>query len=421
MAAIVTAEKIMDNHASVGPFIIDPAGRDIFGEAERIRALGPVAQVEMPDGVRAWAVSDQVLLRRLLTDPRVSKDAYQHWSAWIKGEISSDWPLFPWVAVRNMLTAYGPDHRRLRGLVAGVFSARRIAALRPRIEVIVDGLLNEMAGLPPDRPVDLREHYALQLPITVICELFGIGDQTTRDEVRRCVELLFTIGKAPAETAAAFPRLQEILRGLVAEKRARPGDDLSSALIAARDDNAPLSEDELVDTLVLFVNAGHETTVNLLGHAIVAMLTSPGQLGLVRSGRVTWEDVIEETLRSQAPVPNLPLRFAIADIDIGDGVTLRAGEAILACYGAAGRDPLVHGRDAGQFDVTRAVKDHLAFGYGVHHCLGAPLARLEAAIALPALFGRYPDLALAVDPGELLPLESFVSNGYRAVPAWLTP
>jgi cytochrome P450 len=210
------------------------------------------------------------------------------------------------------------------------------------------------------------------------------------------------------------------MRELVAGKRERPGDDLSSALIAARDDNASLSEDELVDTLVLFVNAGHETTVNLLSKAIVALLTEPGQLGMVRAGRVTWEDVIEETLRGQAPVPNLPLRFAVEDIDIG-GVTLRTGEAILACYGAAGRDPLVYGPDAGQFDPTRAVKDHLAFGYGVHHCLGAPLARLEAAIALPALFERYPDLTLAVGPGELLPLESFVSNGYRAVPAWLTP
>jgi 2-hydroxy-5-methyl-1-naphthoate 7-hydroxylase len=232
---------------------------------------------------------------------------------------------------------------------------------------------------------------------------------------------LFNIGKAPEETLAAFQRLQQILRELVAEKREHPGDDLSSALIAARDDTSPLSEEELVDTLALFVSAGHETTVNLLGNAIVAMLTHPDQLGLVRGGDVTWQEVIEETLRNQAPVPNLPLRYAVEDIDLGDGVTLRAGEAILACYGAAGRDPLVHGPDSDRFDVTRAAKTHLAFGYGVHHCLGAPLARLEAAIALPALFERYPDLTLAAEPGELLPLESFVSNGYRALPARLTP
>ncbi len=319
------------------PFVIDPTGRDIFGEAERIRALGPVACVEMPGGVRAWAVSDQRLLRRLLADPRISRDAYQHWPAWINGEIPADWPLFAWVAVRNMLNAYGSDHRRLRGLAVGAFTARRVAALRPRIEAITAGLLNGLDGLPPDRPVDLREHYTYRLPITVICELFGIGDQATRAEVSRCSDAIFNIGKAPEETATAFPRLQQILRDLVAEKRERPGDDLSSALIAVRDgDTPPLSEEELVDTLVAFMTAGHETTVNLLGNAIVAMLTSPDQLARVRVGDATWADVTEETLRTQAPIPNMPMRYPIEDIDIGDGVTLRAGEAVLACYGAAG-------------------------------------------------------------------------------------
>ncbi|NBE97968.1 cytochrome P450 [Nonomuraea sp. KC401] len=407
----------MDND----PFVIDPSGSDVLGEAERIRALGPVARVEMPGGVRAWAVSDQALLRRLLVDPRVSKDAGRHWPAWIKGEIPMDWPLFPWVAVRNMLTAYGADHRRLRGLIAGAFTARRVTALRPRIEAITGDLLDDLAGLPAGAPIDLRDRYTYQLPIKVICELFGIADEATRVEVSRCVDLLFNVGKAPEESAAAFPRLQGLLRDLVAEKRERPGDDLSSDLIAARDDTSPLSEEELVDTLALFVSAGHETTVNLLGNTIVALLTDPGQLARVRGGGATWDDAIEETLRHQAPVPNMPLRFAVEDIDVGDGVTLRAGEAILACYGAAGRDPLVHGPDAGRFDVTRTVKDHLAFGYGVHHCVGAPLARLEAGIALPALFERFPDLALAAAPGELLPLESFVSNGYRALPVRLAP
>jgi 2-hydroxy-5-methyl-1-naphthoate 7-hydroxylase len=406
----------------MAPFVIDPTGRDILGEAERIRALGPVTRVELPGGVQAWAVSDQELLRRLLVDPRVSKDAYRHWPAWINGEISSEWPLFPWVAVRNMLTAYGPEHRRLRGLIAGAFTTRRIAALRPRIEAITSDLLDELAHLPPDRPVDLREHYTYRLPIQVICELFGIADEATREEVSRCVDLLFNIGKAPEQTFAAFPRLREILGELVAEKRERPGDDLSSALIAVRDDDtAPLSEEELVDTLLLFVSAGHETTVNLLGNAIVAMLAHPDQLRRVRGGEVTWTDVIEETLRYQAPVPNLPLRFAVEDIDLGDGVILRAGEAILACYGAAGRDPLVHGPESNRFDVTRAAKTHLAFGYGVHHCLGAPLARSEAAIALPALFARYPEVRLAAEPDGLLPLESFLSSGYQALPARLTP
>ncbi|MEV5570009.1 cytochrome P450 [Spirillospora sp. NPDC052269] len=399
-----------------GPFVLDPTGADVLGDAARIRMRGPAARVVLPDGVPAWAISDPELLRRLLTDERVSKDGYQHWPPLLKGEVGPAWPLFAWVAVRNMFTAYGPDHRRLRRLVSSAFTVRRTAALRPRIEAIVARLLDEIAEAGADGPVDLRDRFAYPLPIQVICELFGIGDEETREEIRRCVDVFFRTNATPEEAAAALPRLQGILRGLVEEKRERPGDDLSSALIAARDGGSQLSEDELVDTLALFLSAGHETTVNLLDNAVHVMLTRPGQLALVREGRATWDDVIEETLRAEPPVANLPLRFAVEDIEVDGGVVLRRGEAIICCLGAAGRDPGLHGADADVFDLTRADKEHLAFGHGVHRCLGAPLARLEAEIALPALFTRFPDLRLAVDPGELRPLPSFISNGHQALP-----
>lgn len=409
----------MEQAADDRPFVIDPTGRDLHAEAARLRALGPAVRVELPGGVPAWAVCGQELLRDLLTDPRVSKDAHQHWAAWIKGEVTAEW-LFPWVGVRNMFTSYGPGHRRLRGLVAGAFTARRTAELRPRIERIVGDALDELAGLDQGKGVDLREHYAYPIPIDVICELFGVTDEDTREQVRRCVDAFFRTAADPEEAAEAYPRIQRILHALIDEKRRRPADDLSSALIAARDAGSRLSEEELVATLSLFLSAGHESTVNLLDHAIFALLTHPDQLALVLDGRVTWEAVIEEALRHQAPVASIPLRYAVEDIDLGHGVTLRAGDAILACYAAAGRDPLVHGPDAGRFDVTRPAKDHLAFGHGAHHCLGAPLARMEALVALPALFTRYSGLTLATDPGSLTPVESFISNGHRTLPVRLT-
>jgi 2-hydroxy-5-methyl-1-naphthoate 7-hydroxylase len=166
------------------------------------------------------------------------------------------------------------------------------------------------------------------------------------------------------------------------------------------------------------IAAGHETTVNLLDQALTGLLGDPGQLAHVRAGRVPWKDVVEEALRWRAPVAYLPLRYAVEDVEV-DGVTIRKGEAILAGYAGAGQDPDLYGDDGDRFDVTRPGKEHLAFGYGVHFCLGAPLARMEAEIALPAFFSRFPDAAFAVDPSELVPIASFISNGHRRLPVVL--
>ncbi|MFF3766210.1 cytochrome P450 [Streptomyces sp. NPDC001922] len=401
------------------PVVIDPSGRDIHGEAARIREQGPVAPVELPGGIRAWAVSEHSVLKELLTDPRVSKDPRRHWPLWINGEITPEWPLFTWVAVTNMFTAYGAEHRRLRKLVSAAFTARRTAALRPRIEAMTAELLDGLAATRPGDTVDLREAYCYPIPIQVISELFGVSDPVMRTELRRLVDSIFNTAATAEEAAATFQSVRTVLAGLVAVKRKEPGDDLTSVLIAAREeDGSRLTEAELVDTLLLMISAGHETTVNLLDNAIHALLTRPDQLALVRAGGASWSDVIEETMRAEAPVASLPLRYAVEDIDAG-GVTVRKGDAILAAYAAAGRNPASHGADADRFDVTRADKEHLAFGYGAHHCLGAPLARLEAEIALPALFSRFPDLALAVPADDLEPVESFISNGHRSLPVRL--
>ncbi|WP_039933965.1 cytochrome P450, partial [Streptomyces viridochromogenes] len=264
--------------------------------------------------------------------------------------------------------------------------------------------------------------FCYPLPIQVIGELLGLPEELG-PELRAVVDGVFHTSADAAEVTDIYARFYAVLGELVAAKRASPGDDLTSALIAAHEEESGtrLSEQELLDTLMLVISAGHETTVNLLDNAVHALLTHPDQLAHVRDGRATWDDVIEETLRAEAPVASLPLRYAVEDLPLGelggpDGAVIRKGEAILASYAAAGRDPEQHGPDAARFDVTRAAKDHLAFGYGVHHCLGAPLGRLEARVALPALFERFPGLALAVPSDELRPVDSFISHGHRSLP-----
>jgi cytochrome P450 len=374
--------------------------------------------VELPGGVEAWAITQLERQRELMTDPRVSKDPYQHWPLWVNGEITDDWPLSFWVSLRSMFTAYGEDHRRLRSLVSKAFTARRVQMLRPRIEQNIQERLDALAAKPPGEMVDLREEFAYSLPIEVFCQLSGLPD-AMQPVLRDLVERGFDTAATKEEADATRVEFWLTMQKLVELKRQTPGDDLTSGLIAARDENGSrYEEEELVGTLIVMIGAGHETTVNLLDHAITALITHPEQLARVQAGRNSWNDVIDESLRWQPPANNVLLRYAVEDITF-DGVTIKKGDAIVISVAAAGRDPHRHGENADHFDVTRADKDHNAFGHGVHYCVGAPLARLQAEIALPALFDRFPAMKLAVPLDELQPVQSMVSNGHRSIPVIL--
>ncbi|WP_326846559.1 cytochrome P450 family protein [Streptomyces kaniharaensis] len=369
--------------------------------------------MELPGGVVVWAITHHDALQTLLADPRVGKNP-QLWTEFREGRLPEGWPLLGFVTVPGMITADGEDHRRLRGLVSQAFTPRRIAALAPAIEARTVALLDEVAKL--DGPFDLRAHFAYPLPMQVIGDLLGLAREQL-DELHELSDTLVSSAASPAAAVAARQSLNALLASVVEAKRAEPGDDLTTDLIAAREaghrlDQQRLSEAELVGTLLLMLVAGHETTLNLITNAVRALLAHPDQLRLVLAGGQPWSAVVEETLRHDSPVGQFPLRYATEDIAVGD-VVIRRGEALLASYAAAGRDG-GHHPDADRFDITRRPNRHLSLGHGPHFCLGSGLARLEAETALRHLFERFPGLALA-EGEEPEPIASFVSNSVRSL------
>ncbi|OON81803.1 cytochrome P450 family protein [Streptomyces tsukubensis] len=399
---------------------LDPFGRDILGESAAHRAAGPVVEVSLPGGIPAFAVTGYDRLRTLILDSRVSKDPRKHWKQWPEVATRPEWAwLLGWVGVVNMLSTYGLDHTRLRKLVAPSFTARRTEVLRPRVESITTGLLDALEGHTGPGPVDLRSALANPLPLQVICELFGVPDSLRPDLIALMSGIMDTTA-TPEDAAANLATIDVVLGALIEHKRETPGDDLTTELITVRDtDGDRLSDEELRDTLLLVIGAGHETTVNLIGNAIHALLTHPEELRKVRSGVTSWDQVVSETLRWAPSIANLPMRFAIEDIEIPEagGFVIPAGSAILTTYAAAGHDPAHYGPTAHEFDPGRDASDHLSFGIGAHRCIGAPLARLEAGHALPALFDRYPGLRLA--DADVAQIPSFIAHGWATLPVRL--
>ncbi|MFJ7070516.1 cytochrome P450 [Streptomyces sp. NPDC101115] len=402
------------------PHRLDPAGGCPHADNARLLARGAVAPVLLPGDIEGMAVLGHDALRDFLSHPEVAKGA-QHFTALVEGRIPEGWPLRTFATVQGMTTADDADHRRLRSLVSRAFTPRRIEELRPRVEAVTAGLLDSLAeaARAGDGVADLRRHYALPLPLGVICELLGVAEEH-QDRLHHLSSQVVATDIGPEQAVAANRELVELLSAIAADKAREPGDDLISALIAARDEGGDrLGQPELIGTMVLLIIAGHETTLNLVTNAVRALCTHRDQLAHVREGRAGWADVVEETLRWDSPVSYFPFRYPVRDLTV-DGTLIPKGTPVLAGYSAAGRDPKAYGPDADRFDVTRgpAVK-HLSLGHGPHYCLGAPLARMEATLALEALFTRFPDLDLAVPEAGLARHAGFVGNSVRALPVRL--
>ncbi|SDL01932.1 cytochrome P450 family protein [Streptomyces indicus] len=396
---------------------LDPFVTDLDGESARLRAAGPLAAVELPGGVPVWAVTHHAEAKRLLTDPRLVKDI-NVWGAWQRGEIPADWPLIGLANPgRSMLTVDGADHRRLRTLVAQALTPRRVEQMRERITDLTRNLLD---GLPQTgEVVDLKAEFAYPLPMYVIADLMGI-EEARLPRLKVLFEKFFSTQTPPHEVVATLTELAGIMGETVAGKREQPGDDLTSALIAASDGGDRLTDEEIVSTLQLMVAAGHETTISLIVNAVVNLSAHPEQRALVLEGKAEWSAVIEETLRHSTPTSHVLIRFATEDIPVGDR-TLPAGDALIISYGAIGRDEQAHGPTAGEFDITRTpVTRHISFGHGPHVCPGAALSRLEAQVALPALYERFPALDLAVPVTELRHKPVVTQNDLFELPVTLT-
>lgn len=410
------------SQASPPLFPIDPLGTDRHGEAALMRDLGPVVRAVLPGGVRMWVVTDYALLAELTADPRVGRD-WRNWEALRRGEIPDDWPLLGMIRLNNLMARDGAEHRRLRRPLTRTFTRTRVERMGPRIDQVVATMLDDLPRqAAPDGTVDLRRHYAYPFPMQVICELIGVPEAWW-SRFRALIDTVIRADTTAEQFLAAQQERHELFQRLFAMRRAEPADDLTSALIATVDDEADdaFTDEELEDTLWTLIGAGHETSISLIVNATRALLTHPDQLAMVSDGdRAVWSQVIEETLRWDSPVGNFPARFPTEDITVA-GVTIPKGDAILAPWSGVNRDPRQYGESADQFDITRPVKRHMAFGNGPHVCIGPALARFEAMAALPPLFARYPELRLAVDPAELSAVPSIFSNSVTGLPVHLGP
>ncbi|MED7923900.1 cytochrome P450 [Nonomuraea sp. LP-02] len=399
-------------------FIIDPAAPDPHSDNDRLRAAGPLVPVTA-EGVDAWAATRYATLMTVLTHPDLTREI-QYWDPLERSTLPPGTAIDRIVTDISMLNADGEEHRRLRAPLAAGFTPRRVQGLRPKIEALTGALIDDLATLPAHEPVDLRARFAYPLPRDVISEMIGIPP-AHQERMHELTDAVAHVSEDLADGPRVREELHALLHRIIEERRRSPGEDIITDLIRLREqDGGRLSEDELFATIDLLFIAGHVTTVNLITNAIGALLHTPGQLALLRSGKCPFSAAVEETLRWDSPIAYFPFRYAKRDVEI-DGVHLRAGEAVLACFASSGRDPEQFGADADRFDLTDPPASHLAFGHGPHFCLGAPLARLEAEIALRALFTAFPAIRAAGPREELRQIDTLLGNSTRTMPVVLGP
>jgi hypothetical protein len=386
--------------------------RDPYPSYERLRNTDPMHLTPFGSYVASRHAEASLVLR----DKRFGKDYVERTTRRYGPQIMQE-PVIRSMS-HWMLQQDPPDHTRLRGLVVKAFTARRVEDMRPRIQQIVDETLNAIV----DRGrMDLIEDFAFRLPVTIICDMLGIPEEhrevfykSSRDGGR----LLDPVPLSPAEIAEANAgnlMAQAYFQQLFELRRHTPGDDLTTQLVQAEEDGSKLSNEELTANIILLFGAGHETTVNLIGNGLLALHRNPGQLALLKANPALITNAIEEFLRYDSSV-QLTGRVALEDIDDLGGKKIPKGESVLCLLGSANRDPAVYPDRPDQLDITRPNVRPLSFGGGIHFCLGAQLARIEAEVAISTLLRRLPDLRLDdVENPEWRP--TFVLRGLKTLPA----
>ncbi|MBN2909211.1 cytochrome P450 [Polycladomyces sp. WAk] len=376
-----------------------------------LRERGAIHRIRMPWDEPAWLIVRYDEAQAALTEKRLLKNVERFQDKEILRRRPKEMEVF----VHHMLTSDPPDHTRLRNLVQQAFTPRMIEQLRERIEEIAEDLLDKIAGAP-GREADLIRDYAFPLPIIVISDMLGVPRED-RDRFREWSNAVISTINRPERFEAIRSRMkdfQDYLGRLFEERRRNPREDLISGLLAAEEQGDRLSEKELYSMVFLLIIAGHETTVNLIGNGVLALLQHPEQMALLRREPQRITTAVEEILRYYSPVEMSTNRWVGEDFSF-EGHPFRHGDLVLVAIGSANRDERRFS-DPDVFDITRDPNPHIAFGKGIHYCLGAPLARLEGQIAISRLLDRLPDLRLDLDESSLPWREDFLMRGLLRLP-----